>query len=130
MGRFSDRHGRPWQILVGALLGAACIGGFALCGSLIPFLVLSIFFGISMSTLTSATSAFIADLSPSARGSAMGILGSVMDIGHTTGPLVAGVVAGSFGYYFSFITAAAVLIGVALLFAVVIFRKGERAVKH
>jgi DHA1 family multidrug resistance protein-like MFS transporter len=130
MGRFSDRHGRPPQIFVGALLGAASIGGFALFGSLIPFLALSVCFGISMSTLTSATSAFIADLSPSARGSAMGILGSIMDIGHTTGPLVAGFVAGSFGYYFSFVTAAAVLIGVALLFAVVIFRKGEGLAKQ
>ena len=130
MGRFSDRHGRPPQIFVGALLGAASIGGFALSGSLIPFLALSVFFGISMSTLTSATSAFIADLSPSARGSAMGILGSIMDIGHTAGPLVAGVVAGSYGYNFSFVTAAAVLIGVAVIFAVVIFRKSERVTRR
>jgi MFS family permease len=123
MGRFSDRHSRPWQIFVGAILGAVSIGGFALSGSFMPFLVLSIFFGISMSTLTSATSAFIADLSQTARGSAMGILGSIMDIGHTTGPIIAGVVAGNFGYSFSFITASAVLIGVALLFATVIFQK-------
>jgi hypothetical protein len=34
----------------------------------------------------------------------------------TAEPLVAGFVAGSFGYFFSFITAASVLIGVALLF--------------
>ena len=129
MGRFSDRHGRPPQIFAGALLGAVCIGGFALFGSLIPFLILSVFFGISMSTLTSATSAFIADLSRSARGSAMGILGSIMDIGHTAGPLVAGIVAANLGYSYSFVTAAAVLIGVALAFAVVIFRKGDAAAK-
>ncbi|MCX5812925.1 MAG: MFS transporter [Proteobacteria bacterium] len=123
MGRISDRHGRPPQIIIGALLGAMSIGGFALFGSFIPFVVLSILFGISMSTLTSATSAFIADLSRSARGSAMGILGSIMDIGHTTGPLAAGIIAGSFGYYFSFITAASVLIGVALLFTMVVNQK-------
>jgi MFS transporter, DHA1 family, multidrug resistance protein len=127
MGRFSDRHGRPPQIFAGALLGAVSIGGFALVGSFLPFFMLSVLFGISMSTLTSATSAFIADLSRTARGSAMGILGSIMDIGHTTGPLVAGVVAGSLGYYFSFVTAAAVLVGVALLFATVIVRKKDVA---
>jgi MFS transporter, DHA1 family, multidrug resistance protein len=125
MGRFSDRHGRPPQIFAGALLGAISIGGFALFGSFVPFLILSVLFGITMSTLTSATSAFIADLSRTARGSAMGVLGSIMDIGHTTGPLVAGFVAGCLGYYFSFITAAAVLVGVALLFAMVIFRKKD-----
>ena len=127
MGRFSDRHGRPPQIFAGALLGAVSIGGFALFGSFVPFLLLSVFFGISMSTLTSATSAFIADLSRAARGSAMGVLGSIMDIGHTTGPLVAGFVAGSLGYYFSFITAATVLMGVAVLFGVVIFQKKDGA---
>jgi DHA1 family multidrug resistance protein-like MFS transporter len=125
MGRFSDQHGRPPQIFGGALIGALSIGGFALFGSFVPFLMLSVLFGISMSTLTSATSAFIADLSRTARGSAMGVLGSIMDIGHTSGPLVAGFVAGSLGYYFSFITAAAVLVGVALLFAMVIFRKAD-----
>ncbi|HME45141.1 MAG TPA: MFS transporter [Syntrophorhabdales bacterium] len=123
MGRFSDRHGRPPQIFAGALLASASIGGFALLRSFIPFLVLSLTFGICMSTLTSATSAFIADLSRTARGSAMGILGSIMDIGHTTGPLVAGAVAGSLGYPFSFVTASAVLVGAALLFASVVFKK-------
>jgi DHA1 family multidrug resistance protein-like MFS transporter len=123
MGRFSDRHGRPPQIFAGALLGAVSIGGFALLDSFLSFLLLSIIFGVSMSTLTSATSAFIADLSRTARGSAMGILGSIMDVGHTTGPLVAGFVAGTLGYHFSFITAAAVLVGVALLFATLVFRR-------
>lgn len=126
MGRLSDRHGRPPQVFVGALLGAAAIAGFALFGSFGPFLVLSIVFGVCMSTLTSATSAFIADLSHTARGSAMGVLGSIMDIGHTTGPIIAGLVAGSFGYTFAFISASAVLVGVALAFAAVVFRKKHR----
>ena len=125
MGRLSDRHGRPPQIFAGALLGAVAIGGFALFGSFVPFLVLSVLFGICMSTLTSATSAFIADLSRTARGSAMGVLGSIMDIGHTTGPLVAGLVAGSLGYSFSFISASAVLVGVALVFAAVVLQKKQ-----
>jgi MFS family permease len=125
MGRLSDRYGRPPQIFAGALLGAASIGGFAFFGSFAPFALLSIFFGVSMSTLTSATSAFVADLSHSARGSAMGILGSIMDVGHTTGPIVAGVVAGSLGYRFSFVTAAAVLTGIALFFAAAVPGKNQ-----
>ena len=36
----------------------------------------------------------------------MGTLGSIMDKGHTTGPVVAGVVSSSFGIGYSFIGAA------------------------
>jgi MFS transporter, DHA1 family, multidrug resistance protein len=127
MGRISDRHGRPPQIFAGALLGALSVGGFALFGSFLPFLLLSVFFGVSMSTLTSATSAYIADLSQTARGSAMGILGSIMDIGHSAGPIIAGVAAAGFGFRFSFITATAVLVGVALLFVTVMLQRKQIA---
>ena len=123
LGRFSDRYGRPPQIFAGMLLGAISIGCFAIFDTFVPFLVLSVVFGISMSTLTSATSAFIADMSQSARGSAMGILGSIMDIGHSTGPIVAGASAAYLGYHFSFITASAVLTGMAFFFAIVIIRR-------
>ena len=117
MGKFSDTHGRRPQIVAGGLLGAACIGGFSLFSSFFPLLLLSITFGLCLSIVTSATSAYIADLSSQqARGSAMGLLGSIMDIGHTTGPLVSGVVAASFGYAQSFLGASLVLLVVAVLF--------------
>lgn len=121
MGRFSDRHGRPPQIVAGAALGATCIGSFAIFGSFLPLLLLSILFGLSLSIVTSATSAYIADLSDrETRGSAMGILGSIMDIGHTTGPLLAGVVAASMGIGRAFVGAALVLAAIAMLFFVTV----------
>jgi len=117
MGRFSDRHGRRPQIIAGGLLGAACIGGFFFVSSFLPLLGLSIAFGLCLSVVTSATSAYIADLSsPEARGSAMGLLGSIMDIGHTTGPLISGFVASAFGYTHAFLGAALVLLSVSLFF--------------
>lgn len=110
MGRFSDRHGRPPQIFWGAILGAVCIGLFSLAVSFAALLVLSILLGLSLSILTSASSAYIADLSrKEGRGSAMGILGSVMDIGHTTGPLVAGFVILHYGFGAAFLVAALVI---------------------
>jgi len=124
LGKLSDRHGRPPQIFAGTLLGAASISCFAFFGSFAAFAVLSVFFGVAMSTLTSATSAYIADLSGKARGSAMGMLGSIMDTGHTSGPIVAGVVAGGLGYPFSFLCAAAVLAGFSAVFVATVFRKG------
>ncbi len=123
MGRFSDRHGRRSQIIAGSLLGALSIAAFSLSSSFLRLLVFSILFGLSLSIVTSATSAYIADLSrKETHGSAMGLLGSVMDIGHTTGPLAAGIVASSFGYRLSFISAALVLVSASLLFSVAMLR--------
>ena len=117
MGRFSDTHGRKPQIVAGGILGTVCIGGFYCVISFFPMLLLSIAFGLCLSVVTSATSAYIADLSSQqARGSAMGILGSIMDIGHTSGPLLSGIVAANFGYAHSFLGASLVLLSVTLLF--------------
>jgi MFS family permease len=117
MGRFSDRHGRGPQIFAGAIIGAVCIGSFSLFRSFIPLLALSVLFGLSLSVVTSATSAFIADLSRrETHGSAMGILGSIMDIGHTAGPLVSGIVATYLGFGKAFIGASLILVAVACIF--------------
>ncbi|MFO0751725.1 MAG: MFS transporter [Thermodesulfovibrionales bacterium] len=125
MGRFSDRHGRKPQILSGGILGALCIGCFPLFTSFVPLLALSILFGLSLSLVTSATSAFIADLSdPEGRGSAMGVLGTIMDIGHTSGPLFSGLIASRFGFGTAFRGAAVVLIVAALLFGITV--RGRR----
>lgn len=117
MGRFSDRHGREPQIFTGAVIGAVCIGSFSMFKSFAPLFILSILFGLSLSIVTSATSAFVADLSKrETHGSAMGVLGSIMDIGHTTGPLFSGIVATYFGFGNAFIAVSLVLVIVAFLF--------------
>ncbi|HBR21458.1 MAG TPA: MFS transporter [Nitrospiraceae bacterium] len=128
MGRFSDRHGRQPQIFTGAIIGAICIGSFAFFKTFFPLLILSILFGLSLSIVTSATSAFIADLSrKETHGAAMGILGSIMDIGHTTGPLVSGIVAYYFGYGVSFSGSALVLVTAAIVFRLSVMRQKKGA---
>ncbi|MDP2167066.1 MAG: MFS transporter [Thermodesulfovibrionales bacterium] len=123
MGRFSDRHGRMPQILAGTVFGALCMGSFSLFRSFLPLLALSIAFGLCLSVVTSATSAFIADSSrKESHGSAMGILGSIMDVGHTAGPLVSGIIAAYFGYGKSFVGAAAVLILAAVVYGIYALR--------
>ncbi|MBI5971410.1 MAG: MFS transporter [Deltaproteobacteria bacterium] len=117
MGRFSDKHGRRHQIIAGAALGAACIGAFSLFTAFVPLLLLSMSFGLCLSIVTSATSAAIADMSKKeTHGGAMGTLGSIMDVGHTTGPLISGFVAAYFGLAFSFIGASIALLCVAFVF--------------
>jgi predicted MFS family arabinose efflux permease len=40
----------------------------------------------------------------------MGMLGSIMDIGHTTGPIVGGILAVSFGLTVSFLSGTSILL--------------------
>lgn len=124
MGRFSDKHGRRPQIVAGAVLGAFSIAAFSLFSSFPLLLAISILFGLSLSVVTSATSAYIADLSrKETHGSAMGLLGSVMDIGHTTGPLAAGVLASHFGLRVSFVGASVVVLIIACIFHIAVHDK-------
>lgn len=119
MGRFSDRHGRHPQIITGALIGAVSLIGLSMSASFISFLTIGIVFGLSLSIVTSATSALIADLSNQQnRGSAMGLLGSIMDIGHTAGPLISGIVALQLGYEKSFLLSAVILAITTVVFAI------------
>lgn len=117
MGRFSDRHGRPRQILCGAVAAGICIAFFSIAGSFLMLLALSILLGLAISVVTSASAAHIADLSKTtAQGSAMGILGSVMDMGHSLGPLLGGILAATLGLPASFLGACVVLAAASLLF--------------
>ena len=117
MGRFSDRHGRPRQILFGAVAAGICIAFFSIAGSFVALLALSILLGLAISVVTSASAAHIADLSKNtAQGSAMGILGSIMDMGHSLGPLLGGLLAATLGLPASFLGACVVLAATSLLF--------------
>jgi MFS family permease len=123
LGRFSDRHGRQPQVFVGCLLGAVCIGVYPWLTSFWALLAMSIMFGLSLSVVTSASAAFIADqCQAQGRGSAMGMLGSIMDLGHTSGPLLGGLAAAWLGLSASFWLAAVVIGLMALAFAGVTMR--------
>lgn len=117
LGSFSDRHGRPPQIIAGAFFAALCMVLFAFASAFWQLMAVSVLLGLAISVVTSASAAYIADLSEKgSHGSAMGALGSIMDIGHTTGPIVAGVLAVSYGLAVSFISGGVVLIICALYF--------------
>jgi len=110
MGRLSDRHGRSGQIVWGALLGVAAAACMAASANFILLLALSILIGLSLSIVTSATSAAVADISRcEMRGSAMGVFGTIMDVGHSAGPLLSGMVVSFFGFQAAFIGSAIIL---------------------
>ncbi|MBF0464714.1 MAG: MFS transporter [Nitrospirae bacterium] len=118
MGRMSDKHGRVNQIIAGLLLCALCAGSISFVNSFLSGLIISILFGLCISVVTSATSALVADISSKEQlSSSMGVFASVMDIGHTAGPLVSGIVAASIGLNRVFFVSSAVLVAALIMFS-------------
>ncbi len=109
-GWIADRIDKRIQICVGLLLSGIAIAAIPLSSSFPHFIVISIGTGLGISLSTVATSAYVADLAKNEEiGASMGALSSTMDIGHSTGPLVTGMiitVAGfTAGFFASFVLA-------------------------
>ena len=116
MGKVSDRVGRRRVILPGLLIGAASVVLLPFFPSFIGLSVLSLTFGIGFATVTSSTSALVADLTRDGRyGSSMGVLRTVMDVGQSIGPVLTGFMVGVAGYGSAFTLLAAILLGAALM---------------
>lgn len=116
MGKLSDRVGRRRVILPGLVIGAASVVLMPLVSSFIGLSVLSLAFGIGFATVTSSTSALVADLTRDGRyGSSMGVLRTVMDVGQSIGPVLTGWMVGVAGYGSAFTLLAAILVLAALM---------------
>lgn len=120
LGAWSDRYGRPALIFWGMF---ACALPFALIPWVRPFwllLVLATAFGLGEAVVTSSASALVADLCDARQlGSAMGAFGTIFDVGHASGPLLAGALIGWTGgedYRLAFALLAAILVAAALAF--------------
>ena len=120
MGRWSDRRGRHGLLFWGMFL---CAVPFAL----IPWtreysllLALSVVFGLGEAVVTSSAAALVADLcGESQMGAAMGAFGTLFDIGHAAGPILAGALlalSGDQDFRSAFAVIAALLVAAALAF--------------
>lgn len=120
MGRLSDKVGRRPLILLGLLI---CAGTFVLiprASELMVLLGLAAGFGFGEAVVTSSTSALVADLSEScAIGAGMGMQGTISDIGHASGPLLAGLLIVQLGYQGAFTIIASIQLVAAALFWVI-----------
>ena len=116
MGRVSDRVGRRRVILPGLLIGAAGVVLLPYFPSFIGLSVLSLAFGLGFATVTSSTTALVADLTRDGRyGSSMGVLRTVMDVGQSIGPVLTGFMVGAAGYASAFTLLAVILVAAALM---------------
>jgi MFS family permease len=117
MGRISDRVGRQPLIILGLFI---CAGTFVCIPQVSMFpllLVLSGGFGFGEAVVSSSSSALIADSSEfKTLGAGMGMQGTIMDIGHASGPLLAGLLIGSLSYSMAFIAIAGIQLMAAGVF--------------
>ena len=116
-GRLSDRVGRVPMIAAGMLLCAVSVFIMPIAGSYVLLLAAVACYGLGLATVTASTSAFAADLATATtHGAALGTLSSIMDIGHSTGPMVGGLLVVALGYRAAFHYVAAGIALVALLY--------------
>jgi MFS transporter, DHA1 family, multidrug resistance protein len=109
-GRVSDRVGRIPVIVVGLLLCAAALPLIFRSESLTVFVLAAPLLGVGVGAVTPVTNALIADLASTRRlGAAMGVFGTIWDIGEAAGPMIAGFLIGDLGYARTFDVLAAVI---------------------
>ncbi len=121
MGRMSDRHGRSGLLFWGMFVCAVPFALIPWFNSFTVLLVLAAIFGLGEAVVTSSAAAMVADFCREDHlGSAMGTFGTIFDVGHASGPLLAGFLIGVVGsgtdYRIPFAIVASLLIVAALVF--------------
>jgi len=123
MGRLSDRYGRVPTITIGLLLGAVSITMIAWSNNYLVIAVLIGLFGLGLATVTASSAALVADLArESSYGGALGILSSVKDIGHSTGPMAGGLLIAAYNYKTTFGVIGGILAFTSLAFGLIMRR--------
>lgn len=117
MGRVSDRVGRQPLIMLGLVI---CAGTFVCIPHASMFavlLLLSAGFGFGEAVVSSSSSALVADSSEfKTLGAGMGMQGTIMDIGHASGPLLAGILIANMSYAGAFAVIGCLQLAAAAMF--------------
>jgi MFS family permease len=121
MGKTSDRYGRKPLITIGLVLCAVSFGAVPLFRSFYTLMTTAIIFGLGESFVTSSSAALVADICKEKHfGTAMGTFGTIFDIGHAAGPILAGFLLASHSYLFSFCAMAAILLAAVPIFTIMV----------
>jgi MFS family permease len=98
-GAISDRAGRRPVIVSGLLACATAIAMLSFAAGFASLLAAALAYGIGLAITTSATAAYVTDLSKRTRyGAAHGVFGTIYDVGDAAGPIAAGFLVAAFGY--------------------------------
>ncbi|HWR58290.1 MAG TPA: MFS transporter [Thermodesulfovibrionales bacterium] len=111
MGKTSDKYGRKSIITVGLIISAVSFGLIPALKGFYPLMLVAAIFGLGEALVASSGAALVADLCKEKHfGTAMGTFGTIYDIGHASGPILAGILIAKFSYLYSFWIMAAILI--------------------
>lgn len=126
MGKTSDRYGRKSLITFGLLISAFSFGLIPELKNFYMLMLTASVFGLGEALVTSSGAALVADICKEKHfGTAMGTFGTIFDIGHASGPILAGFLISRFDYLYSFWMMAALLcISIPVFF---IYVKVEKA---
>lgn len=123
-GRIADRVDKRIQIVAGLLILGCSMAAIPLASSFIVFFLVSSLVGLGMSLSTVATSAYVADIAHREQmGASMGALSSIMDIGHSAGPLVTGFIVTASSYNLGFLASLLIAVVVSLFFALSVWNQ-------
>jgi MFS family permease len=125
MGRSSDRHGRKPLIVAGLALCAVSFASVPLLRGFWPLMAASLVFGMGEALVTSSSAAMVADMCQARQfGTAMGVFGTIFDVGHASGPILGGLLVAAFGYFPAFLAMSLVL-AAAIPWFVMTVREGQ-----
>jgi MFS family permease len=118
IGLLSDRMGRRSVIVTGLTLCSFAVFLLSLATSLSTVIAIIVAYAAGVAVTTSATSAYITDITRRARyGAAHGVFGTIYDIGDALGPIAAGALLAASSYTRMFQVMAAVALTMAVFFA-------------
>jgi len=123
-GKLADRYDKRVQIAAGLIIIGCSVAAIPLVSSFTYFLLVSATLGLGMSLSTVATSAYVADIAHKEQiGASMGALSATMDVGHSAGPLVTGIIITAVGYTLGFFVSFLLAIAVTVVFALSVWKR-------
>jgi MFS family permease len=118
-GWSSDRIGRKPVIVAGLLACAVALPLIFRAESFAALIAVAPLLGVGVAAVTPVTNALVADLVKARRmGAAMGVFGTIWDVGEAAGPILAGFLIGRMAYAPAFDLIAIVIIAATAGFAV------------
>ena len=124
MGKISDRYGRKPIIFSGMWICAIPFACIPLTRDFYLLLSLAAVFGVGEAFVTSSSAAMVAEFCKEQHyGAAMGTFGSIFDIGHASGPILAGFLLAHLSYQYSFLIIAILLILASFVFVLTVFER-------
>jgi len=123
-GKIADRIDKRIQIVLGILTLGIAIGIVALFSSIISVILLGILFGLGLSFSTVATSSYVAEIADKDKlGTSLGGLSSIMDLGHSSGPFITGIIISSLSFFWGFFASLVLAVISAIVFYAINRRK-------